>query len=272
MPGAEYFPVIADTLASDRSMHLGLWEVGADDDLVAAQARLDARVLSQACLTDGMTVLDVGCGVGGTLARINAAHVGMRLLGLNPDEAQLSRAADITPRADNQIRWIRGRAGRLPVRDRCVDVVLSVEAAFHFTSRAVFLSESLRVLRPAGRLVLTDIVPTERMRAMADGPAGPALAVESLLQRGIGPIPDLWGRQPDWSVLVTDSGARLALREDLSLLTLPSYRCFLTPAQRAGPGWAGGGRLMDEGVALLEWLQTEGYVQVVLLVITPEHS
>ncbi len=269
MPGADYFSIISDFLVSgNRSMHLGLWDGPPDDDLPAAQARLDAAVLSHAALRSGMVVVDVGCGVGGTLARVNAVHPQMRLIGVNPDAEQLAVAAGLRARPGSELRWHHGTAARLPLKTDTADVVLSVEAAFHFDSRAAFLAEALRVLRPGGRLVLTDIVPTDAMRALGAGPAGVALAMESLLQRSIGPIPDVWGQRPDWSALVAAAGGRLLHHRDLTPQTLPSYRCFLTPAQQAGPGWAGKGRLMDEGVALLEWLQSEGYVQVVLLVIT----
>jgi SAM-dependent methyltransferase len=59
--------------------------------------------------------------------------------------------------------------------DASVDGVISVEAAFHFPSRARFLAEAFRVLRPGGVLSFSD-VSTERR------PAGPLEAVAGLTQ------------------------------------------------------------------------------------------
>jgi ubiquinone/menaquinone biosynthesis C-methylase UbiE len=43
-------------------------------------------------------------------------------------------------------------AARLAFADAQFDAVICVEAAFHFDTRAAFLREALRVLKPAGAL------------------------------------------------------------------------------------------------------------------------
>jgi SAM-dependent methyltransferase len=63
----------------------------------------------------------------------------------------------------------------LPFADASFAGVISVEAAFHFTSRARFFAETLRVLRPGGVLTMSDI-PTNRY------PRGPRELLAALSQ------------------------------------------------------------------------------------------
>jgi len=47
---------------------------------------------------------------------------------------------------------------RMAIADGMVEAIVSVEAVLHLPSRGTFLDEAWRVLRPRGRLVLTDIL------------------------------------------------------------------------------------------------------------------
>jgi len=105
-------------------------------------------------LPQGTTVLDVGCGVGGS-SRILARDYGFSVLGVTISPQQVERAKHLTPdelHASFQV----DDAMALSFPDGSFDVVWSIEAGPHMPDKAVFAKELLRVLKPGGILVAAD--------------------------------------------------------------------------------------------------------------------
>ncbi|MEU3486707.1 SAM-dependent methyltransferase [Streptomyces massasporeus] len=128
---------------------------------VPFQRRLARRSLALLDARPGQLVLDAGCGRGDTTARLGAA--GCRALGVDVQPAQIDQArrrfGDSARFAVADATALPRRAAEIPLTEGSFDRVHCLEAAFHFghEGRRSFLSESFRLLRPGGRLVLVDV-------------------------------------------------------------------------------------------------------------------
>jgi len=105
-------------------------------------------------LAPGTTVLDVGCGFGGS-SRILARDYGFVVTGITISPQQVRRAQELTP-PSLPARFQVDDALNLSFPDGSFDVVWSVEAGPHMPDKVKFAQELLRVLKPGGILVVAD--------------------------------------------------------------------------------------------------------------------
>ncbi len=105
-------------------------------------------------LPRGTTVLDVGCGIGGS-SRILAKKYGFETTGITISPKQVQRATELTPE-DVTAKFQVDDALNLSFPDNSFDVVWSIEAGPHMPDKAKYASEMMRVLKPGGLLVVAD--------------------------------------------------------------------------------------------------------------------
>ena len=105
-------------------------------------------------LPAGTTVLDVGCGIGGS-SRMLAREYGCAVTGVTLSPQQVRRAQELTSPEVNA-RFQVDDALALSFPDASFDVVWSVEAGPHMPDKAQFARELMRVLKPGGILVVAD--------------------------------------------------------------------------------------------------------------------
>lgn len=111
------------------------------------------ETLRRLALRPGERLLDMGCGTGELVARIHQLSPAVRIFGADLAPAMLRQASEKVTRA---AALIAADAVRLPFAAAVFDVVVSSSSFHYWPSPEAGLAEIQRVLRPGGRLVITD--------------------------------------------------------------------------------------------------------------------
>ena len=116
-------------------------------------------------LREGDIVLDLGSG-GGIDVLLSARRVGTTGkaygLDLTDEMLDLARRNAAEARVPN-VEFLKGRIEDIPLPDASVDVVISNCVINLSTDKPAVLAETFRVLKPAGRLGVTDIIAEDHL-------------------------------------------------------------------------------------------------------------
>src|SRR4051794_1171505 len=180
---------MADVAAELRQRNKTVWGAGEWDAVSRLIVEVGPVLLDRVGIEEGMDVLDVGTGTGGTVA-IPAAERGAHVVGcdLVPDHFDIGRrrAAD----AGVEIEWVEADAEALPFQDAGFDRVLSTFGHMFAPRHNRSAAELARVCRPGG------VIGTATWR-----PTGFAGALFQTLGKHMPPPPDfaqpppLWGQE-----------------------------------------------------------------------------
>src|SRR6202045_4100953 len=147
------------TVFGPEDQRLAPEQLGALDQFHTRGLAATAELAKLAGITAGMSVLDVGSGVGGP-ARFLAATYGCRVTGVDFSEPFVDAARYLTERTGQggQVSFETASALELPFDSGRFDVVLLQHVAMNISDRARLYPEIRRVLKLSGRFAIYDVV------------------------------------------------------------------------------------------------------------------
>jgi ubiquinone/menaquinone biosynthesis C-methylase UbiE len=143
-----------DITAIYTSFHAWSYEAIVAPAVYQSRHVIDERFLPY--LPEHAHILDVGCGGGKFTKYVADQRPDATVIGIDLARPQLDRAAKLLRGYGDRVRIESGDATSLAFGDNTFDGVLSYGSIKHWTNRDIGLAECLRVLKPAGPLLVTD--------------------------------------------------------------------------------------------------------------------
>ena len=146
----EYYDLCGEFMVFGWSESLHFAPLSTTESLEESQIRHQRLMISKLELSEGMAVIDVGCGVGGPLRRV-VQEAGVTAVGVNSNEIQLSkaRALDAEAGISDQVDYIACNFMNMDaLADDTFDRGYAIESTCHAPDKAGAFAEIYRVLKP----------------------------------------------------------------------------------------------------------------------------
>jgi len=128
----------------------------ADDIFHPGGEDLTRRTIAAMDLPAHAMVVDLGCGTG-TTALMLARDFDLQVSGVDLSAANIERAIERTDTNSAAVKFMQADAQKLPFEDNEFDGILAECSFSLFADQAAVLAEIKRVLKPGGKLAITDM-------------------------------------------------------------------------------------------------------------------
>jgi len=131
------------------------------------------RLISKLNIGPKDVVVDFGCGPG--FFTVPLAEVAGKTIAVDASSQMLKRAASYAKSSGVMVEFMKSDGTEIRLGDESVDLILLNHVFHEVENRPIVLSEFMRIMRPAGRLV---VVERTHGRSMFSGKLGPPIIDE----------------------------------------------------------------------------------------------
>ncbi len=160
----EYYDLCSEFMVFGWGESLHFAPLSPGESLADSKIRHQRLMIAKLELREGMTVVDVGCGIGGPMRRV-VREAGVRVVGVNTNEIQLEKARSLNAEAglDHMVDYLAcSFMDMRAIADRTFDRGYAIESTCHAPDKAGAFAEIYRVLKPGALFWGQEMCMTDR--------------------------------------------------------------------------------------------------------------
>ena len=160
----EYYDLCSEFMEFGWGESLHFAPLSPQESLEESKIRHQRLVIAQLELSEGMTVIDVGCGVGGPMRRV-VREAGVNVLGVNSNEIQLEKAKFLNAEAgiDHMVDYLAcSFMDMRAVADESFDRGYAIESTCHAPDKVGAFAEIYRILKPGALFWVQEMCLTDK--------------------------------------------------------------------------------------------------------------
>lgn len=152
-----------ETWSKAFNMHYGYWKPGMNPfkrEKMLNQMTLEVFQRLGINAASEAEILDMGCGVGGSMRYLTRQYNHLKLKGITIVPWQINKGRSLAEKAglSSQIEFIEGDFTNSPFKSGSLDGIYAIESACHAPGddKKDFIEEAFRLLKPGCKLVIAD--------------------------------------------------------------------------------------------------------------------